>query len=153
MGRTTESRMAKATVTGSVVARAPSPCRPHGLLARATRRPWPRRTQWNGPLRLPIRGGLGAQALLGGPEFARRIARREIFRREHLAKFEHHVLSEGRPFHPGDCLFLRLHLDQPEAGDQLLRLRKGPVAHRGLAARELDACALGTRVESFAREH
>src|SRR5439155_104343 len=79
----------------------------------------------------------------------------EIFRLEHLAD-----LDLALPFHgvgaaldPLDRLFLGLHLDQPEPGDQLLGLGERPVDDGALGARELDARALGARLQPLAREH
>ena len=60
---------------------------------------------------------------------------------------------EGGALDPLDRLVLRLHLDQPEAGDQLLRLGERPVDDGPLAAGELDTRALRARVEPFAGEH
>src|SRR6266581_1441983 len=54
---------------------------------------------------------------------------------------------------PFDRLLLRLHLPQPEAGDQLLRLGEWPVGHRALVSREFDARALRARMEPLTREH
>ena len=58
----------------------------------------------------------------------------------------------GAALDPFDRLFLRLHLPQPEAGDQLLGLGEGPVDHGPLVAGELDARALRARMEPLARE-
>ena len=53
---------------------------------------------------------------------------------------------------PLDRLLLRLHLDQPVAADDLLRLGERAVDDRGLAARERDARALRARVQPVERE-
>src|SRR5207247_467252 len=59
----------------------------------------------------------------------------------------------GTALDPFNRLLLRLHLPQPEAGDQLLCLGEGPVDHGPLPSREPDARALRARVEPLAREH
>src|SRR4051794_23924061 len=80
-------------------------------------------------LRLPLpllRLGLGAQPLLLLAQLGReRLA--EVLGLEHLAELDRRALTltrtgPGHALHPLDRLFLRLHLDDPEAGDQLLRL-------------------------------
>src|SRR5438046_4169991 len=45
-----------------------------------------------------------------------------------------------------------LHLPDPEAGDQLLRLGEGPVDHGPLASRESDARAFRAGLESLRSE-
>src|SRR2546422_2918145 len=63
----------------------------------------------------------------------------EVLGLEHLANLDLGAVTEGGPLDPRDRFLLRLHLPQPEAGDQLLRLGEGPVDHRPLASREPDA--------------
>src|SRR5258708_3337757 len=59
------------------------------------------------------------------------------------------TVLEGHARGPLDRLLPRLHLDQPEARDQLLRLGEGPVDHRRLAGPgEPDARALRARMEA-----
>src|SRR5664280_3679147 len=55
--------------------------------------------------------------------------------------------------HPLDRLFLRLHLPQPEAGDELLRLRERPVHDGPLRAREAHPRALGAGLQALGGEH
>ena len=47
-----------------------------------------------------------------------------------------------------DALLERLHLDQPEAGDELLGLGERPVHHGLLVAVEVDPGALGAGLEA-----
>src|SRR6185437_3772397 len=65
----------------------------------------------------------------------------------------HFGVVERRAPEPRDRLILRLHLPDPEACNQLLRLGERSVDHRRLAVRELHAGALGTRLEPVARQH
>src|ERR1700738_5170566 len=73
----------------------------------------------------------------------------EVVRFVNLANFDLTILA-GRigdalgPFHR---LFPRLHLPQPEAGDQLFRLGERPVDDGTLGAREFDARALCAPLE------
>src|SRR6266508_1235690 len=53
------------------------------------------------------------------------------------------AFAEWRAFEPFDRLGLRLHLPEPETGDQLLRLGEGAVDDGLLVALESDACAFG----------
>src|SRR5437773_1333034 len=95
--------------------------------------------------------GLRAQSLLLLLEL--RLERiTEIVRLEHLANLHFTFLERG-PFQPLDGLAERLHLPQPETGDQLLGLGEGAVDHRPLAAGEPDARALGARLQPLPREH
>src|SRR5438309_7508345 len=79
--------------------------------------------------------GLRAQALLLFPELGRELGS-EVFRLEHLANLDLGLAREGirTALDPFDRLFLRLHLPQPEAGDQLLRLGERPVDHGALVS-------------------
>src|SRR4051794_27014595 len=93
---------------------------------------------------------LRPQALLLLAELRRELVA-EVLGLEDLADLDVGALSLPRtrtrhPLHPLDRLFLRLDLDDPEAGDQLLGLGERAVGHGGLAVRELDACALRRRV-------
>src|SRR5262245_1710228 len=101
--------------------------------------------------RLPLRGRLRADALLLLAELGGERGT-EVLRLEHLANLHLGVL-EGGPLEPFDRLFPRLHLPQPEAGDQLLRLGERSVDHRPLSPGELDAHPLRTRVQPLAGEH
>src|SRR3989449_10148488 len=76
----------------------------------------------------------------------------EVVRLEHLANLYFTFLERG-PLQPLDGFVQRLHLPQPEARDQLLRLGEGPVDHRPLAPGEPDARALGARLQPLPSEH
>src|SRR2546428_4413443 len=95
--------------------------------------------------------GLRAQTRLLLPELGGE-RRTEVLHLEHLANLDL-ALLEGAAFNPFDRLGHRLHPPQPEAGDQLFRLRERPVDHGPLRSREPDAHALRARVEPLAREH
>src|SRR5207245_934685 len=98
--------------------------------------------------------GLRAQALLLLPELGRELGP-EVFRLEHLANLDLGLRArEGirTALDPFNRLFLRLHLPQPEAGDQLLRLGEWPVDHGALVSREFDARALRAWLEPLGRE-
>src|SRR3989442_11884573 len=74
-------------------------------------------------LGLPLRGRLRAQALLCLPEL-RREGGTEVLRLEHLADLDLGLPVEGVgavPY-PFVRLFLRPHLEEPYAGDRLLRV-------------------------------
>src|SRR5207244_10447130 len=83
-------------------------------------------------------GELGAQALLLLAQLRREL-RAEVFGLENLADLDlclgagHRV---GAALDPVDRLLLRLHLPQPEAGDQLLGLGERPVDDAAPLARE-----------------
>src|SRR6266704_5732042 len=62
----------------------------------------------------------------------------EVVRFEDLANLDLEAVIERRTLEPLDRLFFGLHLPQPEAGDQLLRLGERPVDHGPLASREPD---------------
>src|SRR5690349_8609316 len=68
--------------------------------------------------------GLGPKPLLGLPQL-RRERGPEVLGFEHLANLDDAV-AERHPLDPLDGLVLGLHLDQPEAGHQLLGLRERP---------------------------
>src|SRR5213593_1690561 len=98
-----------------------------------------------------LRGCLRAQSLFLLLEL--RLERiTEVVRLEHLANLHFTFLERG-PFQPIDGLAERLHLPQPETGDQLLRLGEGSVDHRPLAPGEPDARALGARLQPLPSEH
>src|SRR5438093_1027535 len=97
-----------------------------------------------------LRGRLRAQSLLLLLEL--RLERiTEVLRLEHLANLHFTFLERG-PFQPLDGLAQRLHLPQPETGDQLLRLGEGPVDHRALRSGELDPRPLRARLQPFGRQ-
>src|SRR2546422_244158 len=102
---------------------------------------------------LPLLGQLRAKALFLLPELGSELGA-EIRRLEDLANFDLGLRASGigAALDPFDRFLLRLHLNQPEAGDQLLRLGEGPVDHGPLRSGELDARALGARLEPLARE-
>src|SRR3989442_8859627 len=100
---------------------------------------------------LALRRRPRAQPLLLLPELGAQRGT-EVVRLEHLANL-HVAFLEGGSLQPLDGLIPRLHLPQPEAGDQLLRLREGPVGHGPLASVEPDPHALRARLESLACEH
>src|ERR1700737_4382435 len=92
---------------------------------------------------------LRVQALLLFPKLRRELGA-EVLRLEHLANLDFGRRTRkgiGGALHPFDRLFLRLHLEQPEAGDELFRLAEGAIDDRPLVSREPDACALRTRLE------
>src|SRR5262245_39383705 len=79
---------------------------------------------------LLFRRHLRAQPLLLLPQLGREGVA-EIVRLKHLADLDLRFLARrvGAALDPLDRLLLRLHLPQPEAGDQFLRLGKGSVGH------------------------
>src|SRR3979490_883672 len=85
-------------------------------------------------------------------DLASRVAGSEVRRLEDLPDLDLGILA-GSALEPLDGLLLRLHLPEPEAGHQLLRLREGSVDHRLLAPGEPDPGALGARLEPLASEH
>src|SRR5438046_4627249 len=106
------------------------------------------------PLPFLLRGDLRAQALLLLPQLGGELGA-EVLRLEDLADLDLGILPHriGAALDPFDRLFLRLHLPDPEAGDQLLGLGEGPVDDGALGSREPDARALRARVQALAREH
>src|SRR2546427_9275075 len=87
---------------------------------------------------------LRAHALLLLPELGPECGT-EVLGLEHLANLDLGAVPEGRPLDPLDGFCFRLHLPQPEAGDQLLRFGEGSVGHGSLPAGELHARALRAR--------
>src|SRR2546426_10597244 len=85
--------------------------------------------------------GLRAQALLLFPELGRELGP-EVFCLEHLANLDLGLAFEREGIRsaldPFDRLCLRLHLPQPEVGDQLVRLGERPVDYGALVAREFE---------------
>src|SRR6267143_6054621 len=103
---------------------------------------------------LPLLGHLRAHALLRLLELGSE-GGAEVRRLEHLANLDLGLRARegiGAAPHPFDRLLLRLHLNQPEPGDQLLRLGEGPVDDAPLPSGEPDARALRARVQPFGRE-
>ena len=76
----------------------------------------------------------------------------EVLQLEHLPDFDL-AIDERRAAGPLDGLFLRLRLDEPEAGDELLGFRERPVHDGRLAALERDTRALRAGLQALAREH
>src|SRR3989442_171342 len=102
----------------------------------------------------PLLLGLGcrrAQPLFVLPEFGLERGT-EVVRLEPLTNLDLEAVIERRPLEPLDRLFFGLHLPQPEAGDQLLRLGERPVDHGPLASREPDTRALRARLQPLRRE-
>src|SRR5258708_10938974 len=93
-----------------------------------------------------------AELLFPLRELAGGVAGSAVWRLEDLPDLDLGIL-EGGALEPFDRLFLRLHLPQPEPGDELLPLRKGPVDHGPLSLGELDPRALRARLEALGREH
>src|SRR6266550_2200799 len=104
----------------------------------------------SGLARLP--GRLCAYALLLCPQL-RRQRGTEIVRLEDLANLDLGAAVEGRPLEPLDRFVLGLHLPQPEAGNELLRLGERPVDHSALVAGEPHTRAFRARLQPFAGEH
>src|SRR5882672_1003983 len=92
-----------------------------------------------------LAGDLFAQAFLLFLQFRRKFGA-EIAGFEYLANFNLAVGRHGigAPLDPLDGFFLRPHLPEPEASDQLFGLGEGTVDHCALCAGEADACALRT---------
>src|SRR5579864_7047027 len=94
--------------------------------------PWPAA----GVPRLPLRGHFRALALLRLPKLGSEL-RTEVRRLEHLTDLDLGLAARegiGAALDPFDRLFLRLHLEQPVAGDQLLGLGEGPIGDDALVA-------------------
>src|SRR5690606_31930226 len=83
------------------------------------------------------------------------LALAEILEFEHLAdlKFALALVRVGAALHPLDGFRLRLDVDDPVAGDVLLRFRERPVDHRALVAVEADARALRAWLQAVAVHH
>src|SRR4051794_10242348 len=108
------------------------------------------------PSLLLLARGLGAEALLLLAQLGRECLA-EVLGLEDLTELDRRALAltrtgPGHALHPLDRLLLRLHLDDPEAGDQLLGLGERPVSHGGLAVGEPDPRALRARVQALAGE-
>src|SRR5262245_44283233 len=90
------------------------------------------------------------ELLLELARLVHRFAGSEVVQLEQLANldlaFGSLAVGSGRALRPFDRLLLRLHLDQPVAGDQFLRLGEGPVDDGALPSGELDARALRARL-------
>src|SRR5437588_6230539 len=85
---------------------------------------------------LSLRRDLRPQTLLLLLQLGReRVA--EVLRFEHLADFDLGAAAERRALQPLDRVLLRLHLPQPEAGNELLRFGEGAIGHGPLAVLEL----------------
>src|SRR5258708_7319277 len=97
----------------------------------------------DGPARLLLlRGDLRAHSLFLFPQLGRELGA-EVLRLEHLADLDlgilpHRIWAALDQF---DRLFLRLHLPDPVAGDQLLGLGEGAVHYSAFRSREPDARA------------
>ena len=93
------------------------------------------RKEGGGGARLLLCRDFRAQAFFLFPQFGRELGA-EILGFEHLTDFDFRFAGHriGATLHPFDRFFLGLHLQQPEAGDQILRLRKRTVDDRALAA-------------------
>src|SRR5215813_9653228 len=95
--------------------------------------------------------GLGAGALLLRPELGSELLT-EVFGLVERPDLEL-LAVERRALEPRDRLVHRLHLPQPEAGDQLLGLGERSVDDGRLASREPDPLALGGRLQALAGLH
>src|SRR5262249_4417720 len=115
--------------------------------------PWRKRRRRTSAAGLLLPGHLGPQALLGGPDFVRRVHRGEVLRLVHLAEFHVGAAVERGALEPLDRLLLRRHLPEPETCDQLLRLRERAVGHGPLAAVERHPRPPGAGVQALAGEH
>src|SRR5262245_41672111 len=86
------------------------------------------------------------------PELSGRVARSKIRRLEHLTNLDL-ALAERSALQPLDRLVFRLHLPQPKAGHELLRLAERAIDHRPLRALEPHAGTLRARMDPLTREH
>src|SRR5262245_39459596 len=82
----------------------------------------------------------------------RRESRAQFLRLEHLTNLDLGLVERGA-LEPFDGFFLRVHLPQPEAGDQLLGLGERAVNHDPIAGGKPDSRTLGARMESLGCEH
>src|SRR6185503_11311841 len=98
------------------------------------------------PSALLLRRNLRTQALLLFAELGCELGA-EVRRLEHLTNLDLGFAGGGigAALDPFDRLLLRLHLPQPVAGDELLRLAERPVDHGALVSGEPDARALRAR--------
>src|SRR5438046_9491860 len=94
---------------------------------------------------------LPAHALLALPCLGRQ-GGTEVRRLEDLPNLDLEAVVEGRALEPRDRLVLGLHLPDPEASDELLRLGEGSVGHDAFAPRKFDPRALRAGLESLRRE-
>src|SRR5262249_41332275 len=85
---------------------------------------------WSGAWRALLAGDLRAQAVFLLTQFGREFGT-EVLRLKYLADFDHTVLVVwvGAALDPLDRLFPGLDVPHPEARDQFLGFRKGPVDH------------------------
>src|SRR5919198_1787977 len=90
---------------------------------------------------------LSLLAQLGCERFA------EILRLKDLPDLDLLTVGEGDALRPFQRLLLRLHLPDPEPGDQLLRFGERTVAYRPLGPSVRDTHTLGARLEPLAGEH
>src|SRR5262249_23099908 len=67
-----------------------------------------------------------------------------------VGNFKHRI---GAALDPGDGLIERIELPDPVAGDELVRLRKRPLGHRAVLARERHPRALGAWMQPAAVDH
>src|SRR5262249_31161508 len=112
---------------------------------------------WRSPpsTQLALLFDLFAQACFLRSKFTGGVARREVFGVEDLANLDLAVFVVGiwAPFNPFDGLVHGLHFPEPEASDQLLRLRKWPVDDEPLPTGEPNALPLGAGMKTLARKH
>src|SRR5215211_2535859 len=103
--------------------------------------------------RLLVVGRPRPQPLLLVPELGRELVT-EVLGLEHLPDLDLglSLVRIGTALDPFDRLVQRLHLDQPVARDQLLRLREGAVDHGALPSGELHPRALRARLQPLASE-
>src|SRR5260370_37881715 len=71
---------------------------------------------------------------------------------EYLANLDQAVFRQGAALGPFYGLLLRLHLNDPEAGDDFLGFGEGAVGYDGLAAGHAEARAFGGGVEALGGE-
>src|ERR1700712_2527942 len=77
----------------------------------------------------------------------------EILGFENLPDFDLRAAAERRALHPLGGLLQRLHLNQPEARDEIAGHRERPLADRRLLGSIFDAGAFRGRMQAFARQH
>src|SRR5688500_1372764 len=100
---------------------------------------------------LPFAGDLRGQPLLALPDFGG-VSLPEVRRLEHLADLDLRLLARRvrTALHPFDRLVERLHLEEPEAGDELFRFGERAVDDGSIRAREPDARTLRARLQPLA---